>query len=464
MGSSAKTWTSALLTMGAALPIVYVITQWEDAAVALVPPASQAMANPAYLLLDPASSPPAIPLLRASRIRVSGGRRCGPCSSGFRQWRILRTCSSTLPAVRLPSPCYVRRESAAPSLEMPNGYQCVCPLGYHGMGIGMYGCAPPTNLCQNQPCLNGGTCVQFPGSYTYTCTCQPGYTGHSCETQINACASNPCLNGGTCTPGLISYTCTCPSSHTGERCQTEAEECGGTFYADEGTVAYPGVEGVNYNHNVNCAWIIIVPAGKVINVTFDHFHLEGGSCRYDWLQVHDGRRPTAQLIGSYCGSTLPGNNGTIISTHNSIYLWFRSDESYAATGFNFTWNTTDPECGGDIRHLEYGSINSPGYPGRYPALRDCYWTIRVNPGKRIRFHFATLQIEEHANCSYDYLEVRDGLTDSGHLLAKYCSSQAPPPLTTSGSEAFLHFHSDYVLTDTGFHIAFSSEPGKPSLK
>lgn len=64
------------------------------------------------------------------------------------------------------------------------------------------------------------------------------------------------------------------------------------------------------------------------------------------------------------------------------------------------------ECGGDIRHLEYGSINSPGYPGRYPALRDCYWTIRVNPGKRIRFHFATLQIEEHANCSYDYLEVR----------------------------------------------------------
>ncbi|XP_047482510.1 LOW QUALITY PROTEIN: cubilin-like [Penaeus chinensis] len=403
-----------------------------------------------------------------------GGRRCGPCSSGF-----TGNGESCVPA---PRPC---QQSACHPLatcvenpQMPNGYQCICPLGYQGMGIGMYGCAPvsgggqgiqpqpqpqpqPTNLCQNQPCLNGGTCVQFPGSYTYTCTCQPGYTGHSCETQIDACASNPCLNGGTCNPGLNSYTCTCSSSHTGERCQTETEQCGGFFNTAEGSVSYPGVEGVNYNHNIDCVWIISVPRGKVINVTFDHFHLEAMGCRYDWLQIHDGRRSTAPLIGRYCGQTLPGNNGTVITTHNVMYLWFRSDESHAATGFSLTWNATDPVCGSDIRDLEYGSINSPGYPGNYPHLRDCYWTIRVTPGKRIRFHFATLQIENHANCSYDFLEVRDGLTETGHLLAKYCSSQAPAPLTTSGSEAFLHFHSDISMTDTGFHIAFSSEPGIP---
>ncbi|XP_042859357.1 procollagen C-endopeptidase enhancer 1-like, partial [Penaeus japonicus] len=125
-----------------------------------------------------------------------------------------------------------------------------------------------------------------------------------------------------------------------------------------------------------------------------------------------------------------------------------------------TWNATDPVCGDDIRGQEYGSINSPGYPGHYSVLRDCYWTIRAPPGKRIKFHFATLQIETHPNCSYDYLEIRDGLTDTGHLLGKYCTSQVPAPLTTSGSEAFLHFHSDNILTDTGFHIAYSAEPGE----
>ena len=43
---------------------------------------------------------------------------------------------------------------------------------------------------------------------------------------------------------------------------------------------------------------------------------------------------------------------------------------------------------------------------RYPHDRDCTWVIFAPPGKRIRFQFATLRLEHHANCSYDYLEVR----------------------------------------------------------
>lgn len=68
-------------------------------------------------------------------------------------------------------------------------------------------------------------------------------------------------------------------------------------------------------------------------------------------------------------------------------------------------------CGGDLQDREYGSFKSPGYPGRYPADRDCYWTIIVSPGKRIKFHFPTLQLEHHDNCSYDFLEVRDRSID-----------------------------------------------------
>ena len=36
-------------------------------------------------------------------------------------------------------------------------------------------------------------------------------------------------------------------------------------------------------------------------------------------------------------------------------------------------------------------------------------TIKIfSTGKRIQFLFATLRLETHANCSFDYLEVYDG--------------------------------------------------------
>lgn len=63
---------------------------------------------------------------------------------------------------------------------------------------------------------------------------------------------------------------------------------------------------------------------------------------------------------------------------------------------------------------------------------------------------------------YSASQIRDGLTEEGHSLGKYCSSVTPAPLTTSGSEAFVHFHSDESLSDTGFLVSYSAEPGKMS--
>ena len=34
--------------------------------------------------------------------------------------------------------------------------------------------------CESGPCQNVGTCID--GVNSYTCTCNPGYTGHDCET------------------------------------------------------------------------------------------------------------------------------------------------------------------------------------------------------------------------------------------------------------------------------------------
>lgn len=70
-----------------------------------------------------------------------------------------------------------------------------------------------------------------------------------------------------------------------------------------------------------------------------HFILEGNSknddklIRYEYSDVFVSFR--------FCGSELP-KGGNIISTQNTLYLWFRSDNSSAHDGFELTWNSIDP--------------------------------------------------------------------------------------------------------------------------
>lgn len=49
----------------------------------------------------------------------------------------------------------------------------------------------------------------------------------------------------------------------------------------------------------------------------------------------------AHSFGRFCGDT-PPNNGTIISTNNILYLWFRSDYSVANKGFELNWTSIEP--------------------------------------------------------------------------------------------------------------------------
>lgn len=59
------------------------------------------------------------------------------------------------------------------------------------------------------------------------------------------------------------------------------------------------------------------------------------------MQVHDGRSSASYMIGRFCGQT-PPKGGNIISTHNQLYLWFRSDNNQAHDGFVLSWESIDP--------------------------------------------------------------------------------------------------------------------------
>lgn len=81
---------------------------------------------------------------------------------------------------------------------------CFCSEGYTGETCEILLNDP----CENQPCLNSGTCTIESGS-DFSCECASGYMGRDCGIDIDECVTNPCLNDGTCVDGVNGFTCEC---------------------------------------------------------------------------------------------------------------------------------------------------------------------------------------------------------------------------------------------------------------
>ncbi|RWS11455.1 cubilin-like protein, partial [Dinothrombium tinctorium] len=383
-----------------------------------------------------------------------GSRICGPCPAGFigdgTYCTFVGACRSNNGGCSPLATC----------IESGGDTRCQCPPNYIGNGIGPNGCLPRTGTtCSNNPCVHGTCIPSSDKSQAFTCQCSPGYSGTLCDVDINDCKNNPCKNGGTCIDQQNGFLCVCSSEWQGITCEETREVCGGRFPQPTGYIKYP-LSSNSYGNNQNCIWIITTTPGKVLNLIFTAFNLEHSlDCSFDFLQINDGTTADSPKFGKYCGilSELP-NNGNLTTNTNEAYIWFKSDQSQASNGFEFSWNTTDPICGGLVEG-NFGSIKFPVNGGRYPNGRDCYWLVNVKKSKRIQFHFAMIAIERHSSCDFDYLKIYDGQKESDPILGLFCNSTQPAPLTTSSSSALIHFHSDESSNDLGFHLTFASVPG-----
>ncbi|KAM6065016.1 sushi, nidogen and EGF-like domain-containing protein 1 isoform 1-T1 [Theristicus caerulescens] len=119
-------------------------------------------------------------------------------------------------------------------------FLCLCEPGYTG-----HHCESDVNECQSEPCKNGGTCRDLPGSFA--CYCPEGFVGTQCETEVDACESGPCRNGGECESYGGSYLCVCPEGFFGYHCETASDPC---FSSPCGSRGYclPG----NGTHSCTC--------------------------------------------------------------------------------------------------------------------------------------------------------------------------------------------------------------------
>ncbi|KAM4566902.1 protocadherin Fat 3-like isoform 2-T3 [Odontesthes bonariensis] len=86
------------------------------------------------------------------------------------------------------------------------------------------GCILYPDPCLHQPCRNGATCTSLSNG-GFTCSCNPQYTGQTCETEITVCVPNPCQNSGVCKHIGNAFLCSCRRGFKGLICEEDVNEC-----------------------------------------------------------------------------------------------------------------------------------------------------------------------------------------------------------------------------------------------
>uniref|UniRef100_A0A8D3C700 Neuropilin n=1 Tax=Scophthalmus maximus TaxID=52904 RepID=A0A8D3C700_SCOMX len=112
-------------------------------------------------------------------------------------------------------------------------------------------------------------------------------------------------------------------------------------------------------------------------------------------------------------------------------------------------------CGGIFDASEAGYITSPGYPLEYPPHQNCHWIITApEPSQRIVLNFNPHFEIERLDCKYDFIEIRDGTSETADVLGRHCSNIAPAPIISSGSSLQIRFVSDYAHQGAGFSLRY----------
>ncbi|XP_027720048.1 EGF-like repeat and discoidin I-like domain-containing protein 3 [Vombatus ursinus] len=125
-------------------------------------------------------------------------------------------------------------------------FSCACPDGFTDPNCSSVvevasDEEEPTSAgpCLPNPCHNGGTC-EISEAYRgdtfigYVCKCPKGFNGIHCQHNINECESEPCKNGGICTDLVANYSCECPGEFMGRNCQYK---CSGPLGIEGGIIS-----------------------------------------------------------------------------------------------------------------------------------------------------------------------------------------------------------------------------------
>ncbi|XP_014300153.1 bone morphogenetic protein 1 [Microplitis demolitor] len=232
-------------------------------------------------------------------------------------------------------------------------------------------------------------------------------------------------------------------------------KCGRTFQDNSGTFgssthpnSSPSLEGER------CEWRITATHGEriVLNITSLDIY-KSDYCKADYLEIRDGYWYKSPVLGRFCGSGKI--HEPIISTGSRMLVTYvRTSQENGYRGFGANYEAV---CGGDVTLETVGHLESPNYPEEYQSSKECVWRLTVPQDYQVALKFQSFEIENHDNCVYDYVEVRDGHTPDSPLIGLYCGYKAPPDLRSTGNKLFVKFVSDGSVQKAGFSATVIKE-------
>ncbi|XP_010187217.1 PREDICTED: neuropilin-2 [Mesitornis unicolor] len=241
----------------------------------------------------------------------------------------------------------------------------------------------------------------------------------------------------------------------------EGSPCGGRLNSkDAGYITSPGYPN-DYPSHQNCEWVIFAPESnqKIILNFNPHFEIEKHDCKYDYIEIRDGDSEAADLLGKHCGNIAPP---TIISSGPSLYIKFTSDYARQGAGFSLRYEiykTGSEDCSRNFT-ASNGTIESPGFPDKYPHNLDCIFTIIAKPKTEILLHFQLFDLEHdplqagEGDCKYDWLDIWDGIPQVGPLIGRYCGTKMPSDIRSTTGVLSLTFHTDLAVAKDGFSAQY----------
>lgn len=272
-------------------------------------------------------------------------------------------------------------------------------------------------------------------------------------------------NGGCqheCANTFGSYTCQCRSGFMLHENKHDCKEagCEHKINSVSGVITSPNWPD-KYTSRKECTWEIITTPGHRVKLAFNELDIEQHQeCAYDHLELYDGKDAKAKVIGRFCGSKKPE---PLTSTFNRMFIKFFSDNSVQKRGFEATHTS---ECGGRLKaevktkdvysHSQFGDNN-------YPEGADCQWVIQAEEGYGVELIFQTFEIEEEADCGYDYMELFDGSDDTAPRLGRFCGSGPPEEIYSAGDSIMIRFHTDDTINKKGFHARYTSTKFQDTL-